>query len=409
MNIQALKKDFPILQQKIKGKSLVYLDNASTSQKPLVVIKALEEFYLTSNANIHRGIHTLSERATEAYEKTRTHVAKFINAAESAEIIFTRNATEAINLVAYTWCEQNIYSGDEIVVSALEHHSNLVPWQQVCLKKKANLKVIPINKDGTLDLSKLESLITEKTKLVAVTQMSNALGTVVPLEKIIARARMVGAKILVDGAQGIPHLGIDVQKLDIDFLAFSAHKMLGPTGVGILYGKRELLENMPPFLFGGEMILEVDQFESRWNQIPWKFEAGTPNIADVVAFDSALSYIEKIGFDFIKEQDRKLLAYARAKLSILPGIEIYGPKDSAHSSGILSFNIPGVHPHDVGSILSEEGVAIRAGHHCAQPLLASLGIFATARMSFYFYNTEEDIDAAFDALKKVYQLFKIKK
>ncbi|MFA5829470.1 MAG: cysteine desulfurase [Candidatus Gracilibacteria bacterium] len=428
MNIQELKKDFPILQQKIKGKTLVYLDNASTSQKPLVVIKALEEFYLTSNANIHRGIHTLSERATEAYEKTRTHVAKFINASESAEIIFTRNATESINLVAYTWCEQNIYSGDDIVVSALEHHSNLVPWQQVCLKKKANLKVIPINKDGTLDLSNLESLITEKTKLVAVTQMSNALGTVVPLEKIIARARMVGAKILVDGAQGIPHLGIDVRKLDIDFLAFSAHKMLGPTGVGILYGKRELLENMPPFLFGGEMILEVDQFESRWNQIPWKFEAGTPNIADVVAFDAALSYIEKIGYDFIKEQDQKLLAYARAKLSTLPGIEIYGPADqenedekslsetsstsdknahSARSSGILSFNIPGVHPHDVGSILSEEGVAIRAGHHCAQPLLASLGIFATARMSFYFYNTEEDIDAAFDALKKVYKLFKI--
>ncbi len=399
-----LKKDFPILLQKFKGKNLVYLDNAATTQKPLCAIEALENFYKSSNANVHRGVYGLSQQASEAYEKTREHVKTFINANHSEEIIFTRNTTEAINLVAYTWGEQNIYSGDDVVVTALEHHSNLVPWQQLCQRKKANLKVIPVTPDGNLDLNDLEKIITEKTKLVAVTQMSNALGSTIPLTILTARAHMVGAKILVDGAQGLAHLGIDVQKPDIDFLAFSAHKMLGPTGVGILYGKRKILEAMPPFLFGGDMILDVDQFSARFNELPWKFEAGTPNIADVVAFDAALTYLENVGFDFIAKHDRELTAYARAKLAQFPGIILYGPEDAA---GILSFNIPGVHPHDVASILDEDGIAIRAGHHCAQPLMEKLGAHSTNRISFYLYNTEQDVDAAHEALKKVYSIFKI--
>lgn len=406
LDAQNIKKDFPIFDRRINGRSLVYLDSASTSQKPYIVLEALEKYYKQNNANIHRGIHTLSEEATAAYELVREHVASFINAKESAEIIFTRNTTEAINLVAYSWGEQNVKPGDEIVVSSLEHHSNLVPWQELCRRKKAFLRVIPLEKDGILDLDALPSLITKKTKLVAITQMSNVLGTIVPLEKIVVAAHSVGAKILIDGAQGVAHIGIDIQKLDCDFLVFSAHKMLGPTGVGVLYGKRAILEAMPPFLFGGDMVKEVHQFEANWNDLPWKFEAGTPNIADVIAFGAALNYIEKIGFAQILKHDQELQAYARKKLALLPEIQVYGHANPADSGGILSFNIPGVHPHDVAAILNEEGIAIRAGHHCAQPLMKLLNVTAVARLSFYLYNDKVDIDRTYEGLQKVYKIFK---
>lgn len=405
LNPLSLKKDFSILERKIHGKALVYLDNASTTQKPQVVIDALTEYYRSMNANIHRGVHTLSEEATEAFEATRSAVTSFINAAESAEIIFTRNATEAMNIVAYSYGDAHVNEGDAVVVSALEHHSNLVPWQQLCMRKGADLRVIPMNDDGTLNLDGLEKIIDEKVKIVAVTQMSNVLGTIVPLEKIIEATHKVGAAVMVDAAQGLPHLGADAQKLDCDFLAFSSHKMLGPTGVGVLYGKRKLLEKMEPVTFGGDMVKEVQQTSANWNDLPWKFEAGTPNIADVIAFKKAVEYLGALNFKDILEHDQKLLKYARQKLADLPGIQLYGPESSADAGGILSFNIPGVHPHDVGSIVNEEGVAIRTGHHCAQTLMQRLGVNATARMSFYIYNTEEDIDRAYEGLKKVYKIF----
>lgn len=404
---QKIKKDFPIFERRINGKPLVYLDNASTSQKPRVVIEALVKFYETMNANIHRGIHTLSEEATAAYEESREVVADFINAFDSSEIIFTRNTTESINLVAYSWGEHNIQKGDVITVSALEHHSNLVPWQELCKRKGAFLMVIPLNEDGTLKITGLDKFINDRTKLVAITQMSNVLGTITPLAKIIEAAKKVGAVTVVDAAQSVAHCPIDVQKMDCDFLAFSSHKMCGPTGVGVLYGKLNLLEKMEPFLFGGDMVKEVRPYEASFHDVPWKFEAGTPNIADVVAFKSAIHYLKNIGMQNILEHDQKLLKYAREKLAQLSGINLYGPADILQSGGILSFNIPGVHAHDVGSILNEDGVAIRTGHHCCQPLMQRLKVPATARMSFYFYNSEEDIDVAFEALKKVYEIFKI--
>lgn len=409
LNPQQLKKQFPIFERKVNGKTLVYLDNASTTQKPQTVIDALTEYYSMMNANVHRGVHTLSEEASEAYEGVRVKVAHLIGAAEPAEIVFTRNATEALNLIAYTWCEQNLSSGDEVVVSVLEHHSNLVPWQEVCRRKNATLKILPLDGDetmgdGNIDVTKLGNFITPKCKFIAVTQISNVLGTVVPLEQIIAAARKVGAVVAVDGAQGVPHRGIDVQKLDCDFLAFSAHKMFGPTGVGVLYGKRKLLEGMPPFLFGGDMVKEVEAMRADWNDIPWKFEAGTPNIADVIAFGKAVDFMKSLDFRDIKEHDERLVGYARQQLSSFKGLRLYGPDNSA---GIVSFNVPGVHPHDVASILNENGVAVRAGHHCAQPLLQSLQTPATTRMSFSVYNDEADVDAACGALKNVYKIFKL--
>jgi len=417
LNPQLIKKDFPILERKVSGKRLVYLDNASTTQKPRVVLDALVNFYSTMNANIHRGVHTLSEEASEAYEGVRTKIAQFIGAQESGEIIFTRNATEALNLVAYTWGMQNIDAGDEVVVSALEHHSNLVPWQELCRKKGARLKILPLEKkgveldsrqlrieNGELKMENLDEIIGPKCKLVAVTQMSNVLGTTVPLEKIIERAHEVGAVVVVDGAQGVPHLGVNVQKLDCDFLAFSSHKMFGPTGVGILYGKKELLEKMPPFLFGGDMVKEVSALEANWNDVPWKFEAGTPNIADVIAFGAALDFMKSLNFDEIREHDQKLVRYAREKLAEFKGLVVFGP---AESGGIVSFDVPGVHPHDVASILNEAGVAVRAGHHCAQPLMNQLHVPATTRLSFSVYNDEADVDVAIEALKNVYKIFKL--
>lgn len=409
LNPQQLKKEFPIFERKVNGKRLVYLDNASTTQKPRMVLDALTEYYSMMNANVHRGVHTLSEEASEAYEGVRVKVAHLIGAAEPAEIVFTRNATEALNLIAYTWCEQNLSSGDEIVVSALEHHSNLVPWQEVCRLKNATLKVLPLdgdetNGDGNIDLSKLGEIITPRCKLVAITQISNVLGTIVPLERIIAAAHKAGAVVVVDGAQGVPHADTDVQKLDCDFLAFSGHKMFGPTGVGVLYGKRKLLEAMPPFLFGGDMVKEVGQTEANWNDIPWKFEAGTPNIADVIAFGKAVDFMKSLDFRDIREHDERMVKYARQQLTLFQGLRLYGPESSA---GIVSFNVPGVHPHDVASILNENGVAVRAGHHCAKPLMNRLQVPATTRMSFSVYNDETDIDAACDALKNVYKIFKL--
>lgn len=404
-NPKKLKKDFPIFSRKINGKTLVYLDNASTSQKPKSVIDALSKYYKTFNSNTHRGIHTMSEEATLAYEDTREHVTKFINANLSKEIIFTRNTTEAINLVAYSWGETNINQGDEIIVSAIEHHSNLVPWQELCRRKNAKLKIIPIKEDLTLDLQAYEKLLSPKTKLVSITGMSNVLGFIPDLPRIIKAAHKTGALVLVDAAQSAAHIKTDVQKLDCDFLAFSSHKLLGPTGVGILYGKFAHLSDMPPFMFGGDMVKAVQQDKAYWNDLPWKFEAGTPNIADVIAFDKALTYLEKIGLENIHEHDQKLLKYAVKIFSKYEkqGVRLILP--ASQVSSILSFSIKGIHPHDIAQIFNDEGIAIRSGYHCSQPLIEQLNLSSTARMSFYFYNTEEDIDRAEKALKRTIKLF----
>lgn len=405
MSLKDCKNDFPLLLKPVDGKPLTYLDSASTTQKPAAVIDSLVRFYEEVNANIHRGVHTLSERATELFEGTREKVREFVNAKDSSEIIFTRGATEAINLVTATWGEQNIAGSDEILVTALEHHSNFVPWQQICIEKKAKLVVVPIHEDGTLDMEAYINLLSKRTRLVAVTMMSNAIGAIIPIKKIVQAARSVGAITLIDGAQGVPHLGVDVQDLDCDFLAFSSHKMCGPTGVGVLYGRRDLLESMPPYQLGGDMVKEVFDDHTTWNDLPHKFEAGTPEIANVVAFSAALDYLGEFSFDEILKHDQELVRYAREKLPQLPRLQLYGPQDVTLGGGIVSFNVPGVHPHDVGTILNSEGVAIRTGHHCAQPLMNRLGCSATARMSFYIYNSKEDIDATISALEKVYDIF----
>lgn len=406
INPLTLKQDFPILSRLINGKSLIYLDNASTTQKPQSVINALTEFYEQHNANIHRGIYTLSEESTDLYEKSRKTTQQFINAQHAEEIIFTRNTTESINLVAKTWGNQNIQKGDHILVSALEHHSNLVPWQELCREKSAILDVIPMNADGTLMLDQLDTLITKQTKLIAITHISNVLGTIVPIEKIIQKAHAVGALILIDAAQSTPHMPIDVQSLGCDFLVFSGHKMLGPTGVGILYGQREILSAMPPFLHGGDMVLEVSQQKASWNALPYKFEAGTPNIADVVAFEKAVTYLTNIGLDNIRQHETTLLTYALGKLAEIPGLTLYGPQNTKRQAGIISFNIDGVHAHDTASIFNETNVCIRSGHHCSQPIMNTLGVSSTARMSFYLYNSTDDIDAAISAIENVKKTFK---
>jgi cysteine desulfurase/selenocysteine lyase len=401
-----IRKDFPILKRKISGKPLTYLDNAATTQKPDAVINAVSNFYRNHNANVHRGIDTLSQEATVLYEQTRVTAANFINAKESAEIIFTANATAAINLVALS-LRSVVKKGDNIVISGLEHHSNLLPWRQLALAAKAELRVIPVTDGGELDLKNLNRIIDKKTRIVAVTGMSNVLGTIVPVKKIISVAKDKGALTLIDGAQSVPHIPTDVQKLGCDFLAFSAHKMLGPTGVGVLYGRRELLEKMEPVLFGGEMVKSVSYEKVEWNDLPWKFEAGTPNIADVVAFKTSIEYLQKIGMKNMMEHDRKLYEYALKKLSAIPEVVVYGPRDSSRASSIISFNLKGVHPHDTGTILDGEGVAVRAGHHCCQPLIRRLKIAGTARISFYIYNTREEIDRVVEAVKKVIKIFKV--
>lgn len=407
---KTLQSDFPILNREMNGKKLTYLDNASTSQKPKSVIDALTKYYTQQNANIHRAVYALAEEATLAYEGTREEVRKFIGAARMEEIVFTRNTTEAINLVAYSYGLATFKPGNTVMVSALEHHSNLVPWQEICEKTGATLKIIPLctepEKQYTLDFEWFKKNADASLKFLAITQASNTTGTIVPIEKFIAVARSHNAKILIDGAQSAPHMPIDVQKLDCDFFAFSSHKMLGPTGVGVLYGKRDLLEKMPPFMFGGDMIREVHQHKASWNELPWKFEAGTPNIADVVAFRAALKYLKNIGMGEILAHDQELVRYAKSRLAThAPTVKIHAPKNSEDMTGIISFEIPGVHPHDIAEIFNSEGVAIRGGHHCAQPLMETLRIPATARMSFYIYNTPEDVDVAIAAIKKVQTIF----
>ena len=398
LDTNLIKGDFPILEEKINGHRLVYLDSAATSQKPTVVINAILDFYRYKNANIHRGIHSLAEKATAAYEHTRQRVAHFIGDVDPEEVIFTRGTTEGINLLAFSWGEDNIAEGDEIVITEMEHHANLVPWVILAQKKKAILKRIPITLCGHLDLSNIDEIITPKTKLLALTHMSNVLGTVNPVAELTELAHRQGAIVLADGAQAVPHMAVDVKALGVDFYAFSSHKMLGPTGVGVLYGKRALLEAMPPFNMGGEMIREVRFDRITWNEIPHKFEAGTPDIGNVVAFEAALTYLEELGMDKIREHEIALTKYAIGRLSEIDGLEIQGPQEAELRGGAISFTDHDIHPHDISTFLDTKGIAIRAGHHCAQPLMRILGKTATARASLYIYNDEADIDALIDAL-----------
>lgn len=404
-DVKRIREDFPILKQQVNGHRLVYLDNAATTQKPMSVINAHADFYEQANANIHRGLHTLAERATEAYENSRGHVARFVGKVKREEIIFTSGATEAINLVAYTWGEANIKEGDELVITEMEHHANLVPWIMLAQRKKAVLKRIPVTLCGHLDLSDIDNILTPKTKLLAVSHMSNVLGTINPIKHLVERAHRHGAVVLADGAQAMPHLPVNIPDLDVDFYAFSAHKMLGPTGVGVLYGRERILESMPPFHMGGEMIREVRFDKVTWNELPHKFEAGTPNIAGVVAFNEALNYLDALGMDNIRRHEIALTRYALEKLSAIEGLELHGPKESSERGGAISFADPHIHPHDISTFLDSKGIAIRAGHHCAQPLLRRMGKTATARASFYIYNDETDVDALVEALIEMRRYF----
>jgi cysteine desulfurase/selenocysteine lyase len=405
LDVARVRQDFPILGRKVHEKRLVYLDNAATTQKPSQVIDALSHFYQTSNANIHRGIHKLAEEATALYEDTRKSVANFLGNADPHGVIFTRNCTEALNLVAYAWGRHNIKSGDEILLTQMEHHSNLVPWIMLAKEKGAVLKHIPVKENGTLDLTQLNELLTPRTRLVSVTMVSNALGTINPVDKIAAAARKVGARVLLDAAQAAPHLPIDVNQLDFDFLAFSAHKMLGPTGVGVLYAQPELLRSMEPFLGGGEMIREVHLDHATWNDVPHKYEAGTPNIAGVVAFSKALKYLEDLGMDAVRNHERELSSYALDELQKIPSLRLLGPQDPDERSGVVSFVDQDIHPHDLSQFLDQEGVAIRAGHHCAQPLMRLFNTVATARASFYIYNDRDDVDRLVAAIRSARKYF----
>lgn len=402
LDITAIRKEFPILNREIKGRPLIYLDNAATTQKPQQVIDAIIHYYTSYNANIHRGIHTLAEEATADFEKTRDAVKTFIGAGSREEIIFTKGTTEGINLVAYTWGRKNIRAGDEIIISTMEHHSNIVPWQLLCEEKDAVLKVIPINDAGELILDEYEKMLGSKTKLVSIVHVSNALGTVNPVKQMISRAHEVGAVVMVDGAQSAVHLDIDVSDMDCDFFAFSAHKLYGPTGVGVLYGKRDLLESMPPFQGGGEMIKEVTFNKTTFNDLPYKFEAGTPNIADVIAFKSAIHFIESIGKDKIRKHEQELLEYAHQELEKIPGLQIVGKAKEKIS--VVSFIIEKAHPQDVGILLDNRGIAVRTGHHCAQPLMDRFAIPGTARASFAVYNTKNELDELSNALKRVVKI-----
>jgi cysteine desulfurase/selenocysteine lyase len=398
-DVNEIRKDFPILDRKIRGKPLVYLDNAATTQKPRQVIDALVHYYEHYNANIHRGLHTLAEEATAAYEDARLKAGRFINAAHpEQEIIFTRNTTESINLVANAWGRKFLQPGDEIVFSAMEHHSNLVPWQLIALATGAKLKFVDIDETGHLDADDMLAKIGERTKVVAISQMSNVLGTINPIKEIAALAHRFGAIVLVDGAQSVPHMPVDVQEMDCDFLAFSSHKMLGPTGVGVLYGKRDVLNAMDPFLGGGEMIKRVTYEASTYADLPHKFEAGTPNIADVIAFGAAIDYLEDLGMDAVREHERAITQYAIDRLRETEGVRVYGPLDATERGGAVAFNYRDLHAHDLSQVLDQHGIAIRAGHHCAQPLMRRLDVVATARASFYLYNREDEVDALIDGI-----------
>ena len=405
LDVERIRDDFPILSRKVHGKPLVYLDNAATSQKPRAVIQALTEYYETYNSNVHRGVHTLSMEATDRYEEAREKVARFINAETPESIIWTRNATESINLVAHSWAESNISEGDEIVVTRLEHHSNLVPWQRIAARNGASLRFLELTEDGAVDMAGAASVINAKTKLLAVTQVSNSLGTVVPVKELAGMARSVGAAVLVDGAQSVPHQPVDVEDIGCDFLALSGHKMMGPTGIGALYARREILEQMEPFLHGGEMVLEVSYENASWNELPMRFEAGTPNIADAIALGAAVDYLTALGMENVREHEKQLTAYALDAFRELEEVDLFGPMDVARRGGILSFHSSDVHPHDLGTFLDQEGVAIRTGHHCTMPLMGALGVPATARASLYVYNTEQEVDALVDAVKRALRYF----
>jgi cysteine desulfurase/selenocysteine lyase len=405
LNVASIREDFPLLQQIVNGKPLIYLDSAATSQKPEAVIAAMDTFYRTINSNIHRGVYSIAEEATARYEAARKKVQKFINAKSYREIIFTRNATEALNLVTYTWARANIHAGDEIVSTMLEHHSNIVPWQLLAQEKGATLKFIRVDDQGLLLDEDIATLITDKTKLVAATMMSNVAGTITPIKRIIDRAHAVGAVVVVDGAQSVPHIAVDVQQLDCDFLAFSGHKMLAPF-VGILYGKRALLEAMPPFMGGGDMIREVYLEHSKWNDLPHKFEAGTPAIAEGIGIGAAVDYLTALGMENVRAHERDLVAYALEKIRELDHVRVVGPRDANLRGGVVAFHIPEAHPHDIATIFDREGICVRAGHHCAMPLHEHYGLSATTRASFYVYNIPDEVDKLVETLKKVKQIFK---
>lgn len=409
INIENVRNDFPILKRMVhKNKPLVYFDNAATTQKPIQVIEAISNYYLNYNSNIHRAVHELAEEATLAYEATRDKIAKFINVKNREEIVFVRGTTEAINLVAYAWGRQNINKDDIIVTTEYEHHSNIVPWQLLAKEKGAKLEYIGVDDNGDLILDHLDTYLrTGKVKIVTFSQMSNVLGTITDSEEIVKRCKAYGTRVLIDGAQSVPHLKVDLQKLDCDFFAFSAHKMLGPTGVGVLWAKKELLQEMVPFNGGGDMIREVHKYETTWNDLPYKFEAGTPNIADVIGFAAALDYLNKIGMDKVREHEMELTKYALDKLSQIKGIILYGPKDVAKRGGVISFNLGDIHPHDLATIIDEDGIAIRSGHHCAQVLMERLDVSATSRASFYIYNTKEEVDVFIRSLNRAKELFKL--
>ncbi|AOH56976.1 cysteine desulfurase [Peribacillus muralis] len=405
MNPYEIRKLFPILDQEVNGQPLVYLDSAATSQKPAAVIEAIEQYYRGYNSNVHRGVHTLGTKATDAYEGAREKVRKFINASSTEEIIFTRGTTTSLNTVARSYGGANVREGDEIVISYMEHHSNIIPWQQLAKEKGAVLKYLPLQEDGTISLDDVRATITDATKIVSIMQVSNVLGVINPVKEIAKIAHEHGAIMVVDGAQSTPHLKVDVRDLDCDFFAFSGHKMVGPTGIGVLYGKKELLEKMEPVEFGGEMIDFVGLHESTWKELPWKFEGGTPIITGAIGLGAAIDFLEEIGLDHIERHEHKLAAYAIEKMSAVEGLTIYGPKDAEKRAGVVTFNIDDVHPHDVATVLDADGIAVRAGHHCAQPLMKWLDVSSTARASFYLYNTEEDIDKLVSGLVKTKEYF----
>ena len=402
-NAEAIKQDFPILDQIVNDEPLVYLDNAATTQKPKQVLAAIENYYLRDNANVHRGVHTLAERATAAYEAARERVRSFINASSSREVLFTRGATTSLNWVAQ-FAAERLQPGDEVMISIMEHHSNVIPWQEACRKTGAKLVYVYL-KDGALDMEDFRAKLNEQTKLVSLAHASNVLGVINPIKEIAQLVHQQGALLVVDGAQSIPHMKIDVQDLDVDFFAFSGHKMAGPTGIGVLYGKEELLEQMSPVEFGGEMIDFVYEQEATWKELPWKFEAGTPNMAGAIGLAAAIDYLEDLGMDAIARHEQDLISYVFPKLQAVEGLTIYGSQDLAQRSGVIAFNLDGLHPHDVATALDYEGVAVRAGHHCAQPLLTYLQVPATVRASFYVYNTYADCDKLVDALEKTKEFF----
>lgn len=403
-DVQKIRRDFPILHQQVHGKPLVYLDNAATTQKPLAVIEAISNYYRHDNSNIHRGVHTLSERATEAYEKVRGAAQKFLNAASSKEIIFVRGTTEAINLVAQTYGRKNVGSGDEVVITAMEHHSNIVPWQLLCEEKGARLRIAPINDCGDLLLDEFEKLLSPKTKIVAIGHLSNALGTINPVREIVRMAHARNIPVLVDGAQAAPRMQVDVQQLDCDFYALSGHKLYAPTGIGVLYGKMELLEAMPPWQGGGDMIASVTFEKTVYNRLPYKFEAGTPNIADTIGLGAAIEYLSDLGLEQIEQHEADLLNYATQVVGAIPGVRLVGT--AKEKAGVLSFVMDEIHPHDIGTILDSEGIAVRTGHHCAQPVMQRFNIPATARASFGLYNTRQEIDALVAGIHKVQEVMR---